>query len=283
MPPKDTGSIKKDKEAIELDKIFKASLGKKGFSKEEAKFVSSLISAAKKSGKDVTANELAVIKKEILKQTKDKNDTVAKAAKADPGKYLRQEVKKIEPAKKSSNMSSTPAPTESTTTTTTPPVKTPTRNITDISSLVPQLDPEYIKKILFESLSAVELSRIERHDTIEGINQRYSIISNLSEIRKKYEITKQLTVMDKFKPLTDIFTINIESKIPQEDYIRLEGLNSTYQYLDENNQIVNREKGYYYIDTNGDLVIELINLERNQEVEVLIDTNGTIYKIEEVE
>jgi hypothetical protein len=283
MPPKDTGSNKKDKEATQLRKIFTASLGKKGFSKTEAKFVSKLISAAKKDG-DVSKNELAVIKKEILKQTKDKNNIVSKAALRDPGKYLKQQVKKIETAgKENSKMSSTPAPTESTTTTTTPPVKTPTRNITDISSLVPQLDPEYIKKILFESLSAVELSRIERHDTIEGINQRYSIISNLSEIRKKYEITKQLTVMDKFKPLTDIFTINIESKIPQEDYIRLEGLNSTYQYLDENNQIVNREKGYYYIDTNGDLVIELINLEKNQEVEVLIDTNGTIYKIEEVE
>jgi hypothetical protein len=280
MPPKDTGVNKKDKEATQLDKLFKASLGKKGFSKEEAKFVSSLVSAAKKSGKDVTANELAVIKKEILKQTKDKNNTVAKAAKADPGKYLKQQVKKIEVSgKENPPMPVTPEPTKDTTTQQ-DQVKTPTRNITDISSLVPQFDPEYIKKILFENLSAVELSKIERHDTIEGINQRYSIISNLSEIRKKYEITKQLTVMDKFKPLTSIFTINIESKIPQEDYIKLQGLEATYQYLDENNKIVNREKGYYYIDTNGDLVIELINLERNQEVEILVDTNGTIYKVE---
>jgi TusA-related sulfurtransferase len=28
------------------------------------------------------------------------------------------------------------------------------------------------------------------------------------------------------------------------------------------------------------LVIELINLEKNQQVEVYIDTNGTIYKVE---
>lgn len=158
--------------------------------------------------------------------------------------------------------------------------KTPTRDVTNISSLVPQFNAEHITKILFESLSAVELSIVERHDTIEGINQRYSIISNLSEIRKKYDIAKQLTVMDKFKPLTRIFTINIEDKIPQEDYIALEDLTATYQYLDENNKIVTREKGYYYIDTNGDLVIELINIERNQQVEVEIDTNGTIYKVE---
>ena len=159
-------------------------------------------------------------------------------------------------------------------------VRTPTRNVTDISSLVPQFDAEQIQKLLFENISAIELSKVERHDTIEGIDQKYSIISNLSEVRKKYDMVKQLTIMDKFKPLTSIFTINIEDKIPQEDYLALENLNSTYQYLDENNQTVTREKGYYYIDTNGDLVVELINLEKNQQVEILIDTNGTIYKVE---
>lgn len=181
----------------------------------------------------------------------------------------------------SSNPAMEPTPAPVVTTTTTPaPVKTPTRNVTDISSLVPQYDANYITKILFENLSAVELSIVERHDTIEGINQKYSIISNLSEIRKKYEIVKQLSIMDKFKPLTSIYTINIQDKIPQEDYLSLEDLNTTYQYLDENNQIVTRQKGYWYVDTNGDLVIELINLEKSQQVEVLIDTNGTIYKVE---
>ena len=159
-------------------------------------------------------------------------------------------------------------------------VKPPTRNVTDISSLVPQFNAEQIKRILFENLSAIELSRIERHDTIEGIDQRYSIISNLSEIRKKYQQTKQLTIMDKFKPLTSVFTINIQDKIPKEDYLILENLNATYKYLDENNQLIDREKGYYYVDTNGDLVIELINIEKSEQIEIQIDTNGTIYKVE---
>jgi hypothetical protein len=176
-------------------------------------------------------------------------------------------------------MPPTPTP-PATTVVEAPVVRVPTRNVTDISSLVPQLNAEEIQRLLFENLSAVELSMVERHDTIEGIDQKYSIISNLSEIRKKYDIRKQLTIMDKFKPLTSIFIINIQDKIPQEDYIALESLNSTYKYLDENNQIVTREKGYYYIDTNGDLVIELINLEKNQQVEIQIDTNGTIYKVE---
>jgi hypothetical protein len=163
------------------------------------------------------------------------------------------------------------------------PVRIAARNVTDISSLVPQFDAEQIQKLLFENISAIELSLVERHDTIEGINQRYSIISNLSEIRRKYDAGKQLSAMEKFKPLTSIYAINIQDKIPQEDYIILENLDSTYQYLDENNEIVTREKGYFYIDTNGDLVIELLNLEKNQQVEVQIDINGTIYKIDKVE
>ena len=177
-------------------------------------------------------------------------------------------------------MEPTPTPETSPVTPEIVVVRTPTRNVTDISSLVPQFNAEQIQKLLFENLSAIELSKVERHDTIEGIDQKYSIISNLSEIRKKYEIIKQLTIMDKFKPLTSIYTINIQDKIPQEDYIILESLNSTYQYLDEDDKIVSREKGYYYIDSNGDLVIELINLEKNQQVEVQIDTNGTIYRVE---
>jgi hypothetical protein len=177
-----------------------------------------------------------------------------------------------------SQMDATPTPDSSSNIS--EPVRIAQRNVTDISSLVPQFSPEHIQNILFENVSAIELSISERHDTIEGINQRYSIISNLSEVRKKYDAQKQLSVMDKSKPLTSIYTINIEDKIPQQDYIELEALDSTYQYLDENNQLVTREKGYYYIDTNGDLVIDLINLERNQQVEVYIDTNGTIYKVE---
>ena len=197
------------------------------------------------------------------------------------------------PVSPASPMPATPTPTTTGVVSGQNAVKTPTRNITDIASLVPQYDAEYIQQILFENLSAIELSRVERHDTIEGIDQKYSIISNLSEIRKKYEATKQLTIMDKFKPLTSIYTINIQDKIPQEDYLilqdlvpkkgytTLEGLTSTYQYVDETgNEVVTRIKGHYYIDSNGDLVINLINLERNQQVEISIDTNGTIYRVE---
>jgi hypothetical protein len=270
---------KKDKEAGQLAKVIAAAAKTEGVSKQELKFVKDLQSAAKKGG-NVTKKELAVIKKEVSKQSKDKNNTVAKSAKADPGKYLRDQVKNISSAAEATAMPLTPEPTQEVVTEESAPVRIAKRNVTDISSLVPQFNAEHITRILFENLSAIELSRIERTDTIEGINQKYSIISNLSEIRKKYDATKQLTSMEKSSPLTSVFSIDIKNKIPQEDYLRIQGLDSKYQYLDQNNKLVEREKGYVYIDSNGDLVIELINVQNDQQVEIEIDTNGTIYKVE---
>jgi hypothetical protein len=37
----------------------------------------------------------------------------------------------------------------------------------------------------------------------------------------------------------------------------------------------------YFDNTTGDLVIEVINMSESEIVEVQIDTNGTIYRIEE--
>jgi hypothetical protein len=277
---------KKDKEAGQLAKAVAAAAKNKGISKEELKFIKNLQTAAKKDG-NVTKKELAVIKKEIKKQSTDKNNIVAKSAKSDPGKYLKTKVKSYGAKNSSSSQSSSETnsamdetPTPDTSADASEPVKTPTRNVTDISSLVPQFNAEHITRIVFENLSAIELSMIERTETIEGINQKYSIISNLSEIRKKYDATRQLTTMDKASPLTSVFSIDLRTKIPQEDYLNLQGLNSVYQYLDENNNLVDREKGNVYIDSNGDLVIELVNIESDQQVEIEIDTNGTIYKVE---
>jgi hypothetical protein len=271
---------KKDKEAGQLAKVVAAAAKTKGISKEELKFVKDLQTAAKKGG-NVTKKELSVIKKEVAKQSKDKNNTVAKSAKADPGKYLRKQVKNISSAGEGTPiMDPVPEPIPEVVSEESAPVRIAKRNVTDISSLVPQFNAEHITRILFENLSAIELSRIERTDTIEGIDQRYSIISNLSEIRKKYDATKQLTSMEKSSPLTSVFSIDIQTKIPQQDYLRIQGLDSTYQYLDQNNKLVEREKGHVYIDSNGDLVIELINIQSDQQIEIEIDTNGTIYKVE---
>jgi hypothetical protein len=39
---------------------------------------------------------------------------------------------------------------------------------------------------------------------------------------------------------------------------------------------------YLYIDTNGDFVIEVVNLKDSEIVEIEIDTSGTIFEVDEL-
>lgn len=158
-------------------------------------------------------------------------------------------------------------------------VKNPSRDVTDIASLVPQADEGVVARILFEQFSAVELAQILTPRTVDGIEQQYSVISNLSDIRRRYNSTKQLTIMDKLAPISGVFGIDINSKIPGDSYIENNNLTDTYSYLDENDSEVTVEKGYIYIDSNGDLIVEFNNMNDDELIQIQIDANGTIYEV----
>lgn len=158
-------------------------------------------------------------------------------------------------------------------------VKNPSRDVTNLSSLVPQVDESTMARLLFEQFSAVEISQILTPRTIDGIDQQYSVISNLSDIRRRYDSTKQLTILDKLAPISGVYAIDITQKIPGDDYIEANNLNTEYQYLDENDELVTREKGFLYVDTNGDLIIEFDNMRDDEFIQVQIDGNGTIYEV----
>ena len=159
-------------------------------------------------------------------------------------------------------------------------VKNPTRDVLNIGSLNPSANAARLQRILWENMSAIELSTVLRHDTVDGIRQKYEIISNLSEVRKRYDATRELSVLDKsFLPYSE-FTIDLSSKIPNSTYISNNGLDSTYQYVDTDGvSIVEVEKGYVYVASNGDIVIELDNLLSSEIAQVQIDSDGTMYEV----
>jgi hypothetical protein len=141
-------------------------------------------------------------------------------------------------------------------------VRTPTRDVVEYSDN-DDIPVELISNLLFENLAANELIKYERHDTIEGTNVSYDIISNLSSIRKQFDPS---TLISRQKPDTsyfDIYNIKLEDKIPGKRYL-----------------IENSIENFYYIDTNGDLVIELDNMNPDELIEVQIDSGGTIYKVQ---
>jgi len=126
-------------------------------------------------------------------------------------------------------------------------------------------ESQSIAKLLFQDLSAHELVSIIRQDTVEGINPYYQTISNLSDIRRDFDPSLLITPQKPNESFFDIFPINLDEKIPDEIYLADNNLSS-----------------FIYIADNGDLVIELTNITEDEEVEVQIDTNGTIYEVEEI-
>jgi hypothetical protein len=154
----------------------------------------------------------------------------------------------------------------------TPPdviVRIPERDV--VNFVDENIPTELITNLLFENLGANELIKFERHDTIEGTNATYDIISNLTGIRKIFD---PATLISRQKPNTsffDIFNIKLEDKIPTDLYLR------NNPKIDATGEVNSTD--YVYIDPEGNLVIELVNIDSDEVLEVEIDSNGTIYEV----
>lgn len=120
-----------------------------------------------------------------------------------------------------------------------------------------------LTSFIFEDLAGTEIITLMKRDTIDGIDPNYSIISNISDARRTFDPTSLLSKKSKTDSYFDIFGIQLLDKIPDDEYLA-------------KNSIVN----YYYIASNGDLVIELDNLSPDERVEIEIATNGTINELD---
>ena len=112
--------------------------------------------------------------------------------------------------------------------------------------------------LIFENIGGQELINIVRSDTVNGQKIIYQPIKNLSSIQQQYNPNNILGLQQTSDKYFAGFSIKLEDKIPEEG----SGING-------NN---------VYIEPNGDLVIELININDDEQVEVQITLNGTIYE-----
>jgi len=139
-------------------------------------------------------------------------------------------------------------------------VMIPERDVVNLAT--EEVDASTITNLLFENIGANELVKFVRNDTIEGLNPYYNVISNLTDIRRRFNpsdlISEQVTDVD-----SEGYSINIDNKIPDQDYLDAQGI-LDYVYID---------------DQTGDLVIHVVNMKDSETVEVQIDTNGTIYEV----
>jgi hypothetical protein len=141
-----------------------------------------------------------------------------------------------------------------------PPVLIPGRDALNIGT---SGNIDTLTSFIFEDLAGTEIITLLRRDTIDGIDPNYSIISNISEVRRNIDPTKLISKVMRGSSYFDQFTIRLIDKIPDDEYLKQNNL----------------EK-FYYIASNGDLVIEFDNLLDGEVIEVQIATNGTINELD---
>ena len=149
-----------------------------------------------------------------------------------------------------------------------PPIKSGTpQYVLFNEDIVPS---EIMVDLLFEDIGGEELLTIARSDTVNGQDVSYQPFKNLGIIQQQYNPNNIIKLQQTSETFFSNFPIQLNSKIPTTGY----GLNGKTVYL--NTSDLN--------DTNktnievGALVIEFIDLLADEQVEVQISINGTIYE-----
>lgn len=119
--------------------------------------------------------------------------------------------------------------------------------------------PEAMQQILFEEIAGYELVNMARRDTIEGQSDVYTVISNLSSIRREYNPAQLISLQKPNFTGFETYQVDLNNYVPGDGYLQERDLTS-----------------FYYIASNGDLVIELDNLQEDDEIEVQMANNGKI-------
>ena len=138
-------------------------------------------------------------------------------------------------------------------------VKSATPDIVQFDDATIVDNAEVIVDLLFENIGGQELLTVARYDTVNGQDVKYQPIKNLKIIQEEYNPNNLVRIQDTSDKYFANFPIKLDSKIPS---------------------IGNGPLGsnVYLNDANG-LVLEFINLEADEQVDIQITINGTIYEV----
>ena len=110
--------------------------------------------------------------------------------------------------------------------------------------------------LIFEDIGGHELITISRNDLISGQTISYQPIKNISSLYLQYNPQNILNLQDTSVTIFKNFPIKIEKSLP------LEGTGPG--------------KKTVYLNSSGDLVIEVVNLESDEQIDVQILISGDL-------
>jgi hypothetical protein len=135
-------------------------------------------------------------------------------------------------------------------------VKIPTK---DIILFADETTPiEVMTDLIFENIGGQELINIARNDIINGQNVIYQPIKNLTSLYFQYNPQNILSLQNTSEEFFKKFSIKLENTTPNVGT----GPNGETVYIDQ---------------STGNLVINLINVSKDEQVEIQILENGTVF------
>jgi hypothetical protein len=132
---------------------------------------------------------------------------------------------------------------------------------------------ENMTDLVFEDIGGYELATISRHDLVNGQKVVYSPIKNLTDLYLQYNPNNVLRLQS-----SDSYFKSLSLSI----FDRLPVCGNGYDLVGTDPDLTKRTKvpncKSVYIDPiTGDLVINLINMKKNEQVEVQVLTSGDIF------
>ena len=152
-----------------------------------------------------------------------------------------------------------PTPTAAPTVVSPPPPPVKTAPIDTVLFEDSGMSIEIMTDLIFEDIGGHELLSISRNDIINGQQVSYSPIKNLGLIQQRYNPNNILKLQSTSDTYFANFAIKLEEKVPLEG----NGPNGENVYIEEE---------------TGDLIIETINMNNDEQIEIQIAINGTIYE-----
>jgi hypothetical protein len=118
---------------------------------------------------------------------------------------------------------------------------------------------ELMYDLIFEEIGGQELISIARNDTVNGQEIIYQIIKNLNSIQQEYNPNNIVSLQGTSDKYFQNFPIKFDDKVPNEPT----GPGGAHVYIDP---------------AAGNLIIEAINLQSDEQIELEITISGTIYE-----
>lgn len=118
---------------------------------------------------------------------------------------------------------------------------------------------EIMADLIFENIGGQELINIARNDTVNGQTILYQPIKNLTAVQQQYNPNNIVSLQATSDKYFQNFSIKFDEKVPTQGT----GPGGSHVYINPQ---------------TGELVIEAVNLQQDEQIEVEITIGGTIYE-----